>query len=281
MNAIEKLLAQTRAAADQRSRATADEYRALVDAAARGDDLDPVKVAEFLEQYARDVGDFHRDVEHRAGRLDARAKLDARPGAEKKLAAADARLATLKHARDGKLAQLRAEFDAAVKKLDDEHARAAAPHETEKREAGAAIAAARMAVDHLHETAGDELKAEVARCREQIDAANGRADQLAGEVERAERRAKETRPQLVAEAMDAGERTYADEYAKVVGETAEARARLAKAATKRNGERIAQERIARVEAELQKKRDAVAEQRRTAAEWAAEIERIHARMLVV
>jgi len=281
MTTIERLLTKTRAAADQRSRAAETEYASLVDAAARGHDLDPEVVAEFLEQTRHDVAAFRRDVERLAGRLDARQKLDARPAAERQLAAAEQKLQALQGVHDRKVAKLRAEFDAALARLATEHAAVAQPHIAAQMEAQSAIDSAVEALEYLRATASDELRTEVSGYRDRSAAEEKAAEALGRELVKAEKEFEKNREAIIAAAHYRGECTFREEVQRGKTDGTGDWVADAKRRARANGERFAEEALAAEAAKLQAIRDKIDAHRANAGWWRAETSRVECQSITV
>lgn len=283
MNAgIENLLARTREAAKRRTAGTEADYLKLVDDAARGvKEFDPEALVAWLEENNHDVTTFERAVQSRAARLSAASAVAGRPAAERKLATAETKLAGLTRTHEAGLAKLKSAFDAAVAKAEAEHATSSAPFVGEKTAAEKALEDARVGVNFLEDSSSDELKAQVARAREQIAAANLRINQLTADVQKAERKSRDDRPGLIADAQYRGERTYGEEINKHTGEVGRSHINAAKVRVEANKERLVAEAIARVEKGIQDIRDKITNEHDVIASWRAEIERVELRMLIV
>lgn len=91
--ALEKTLARTRAAADQRQSAAATEYRKLVQRAGRGEEVDPESLVSFLDAHGYEVSQFQTDALAYSARLDLKLAADAVSAARKQHAEVQAAIA--------------------------------------------------------------------------------------------------------------------------------------------------------------------------------------------
>jgi hypothetical protein len=163
--------------ASRRRRADADgRYAALVDAVARGEDLDAEEVADELADLGRDARAFAQDVARLARRVAARKALDDRPAAERDRGKAEAEHAAVV----AELARSVAAFEAEQARRLKELKATFAPKLDAARTAIAAAQARVNLADEgrgvLCETAAPELLDRVADLKARLAAARAAAD---------------------------------------------------------------------------------------------------------
>jgi hypothetical protein len=112
MTSITNLLTKTRAAADQRRAAADDEYRKLVRKCADGAEISPEKILSQLDKWNRDVGEFPKDVEALAARIDLAAEAVAGVDRRTRVLTAESRMAEIGRALDAAIEKARVEAGA-------------------------------------------------------------------------------------------------------------------------------------------------------------------------